>query len=75
MPDGMYIKSVADALKRKQQMQPTAENLLAELEAIVAGWDGIADGLVRGRQLTPWEIERRTFAKQAIAQAKEVLYE
>lgn len=44
-------------------------DLLAELQTIIAGWEMIERGRVRGRTLTDWEKERLSFARAVIRKA------
>jgi hypothetical protein len=66
-------KAQMQALDFGGRLRLSHEDLMDQLIMIVDGWQGIAEGKVRGRTLTPWEKERMLFAKEAIAVAKELV--
>lgn len=59
-----------DMTEANARLIAAAPDLLAELELVVAGWEEIERGEVRGRRLTAWEEERLSFARSAILQTR-----
>lgn len=64
------IRDAAETAIKTVGTTAAPADLLAELELIVAGWEAIERGEVRGRRLTAWEEERLSFARKAIGQAR-----